>query len=118
MFFDIAALLIQVTGALLLISTEETDPEFRTKVARGRDIAMAGVTLQIIAFAFFCLICIRFHITSRKYKRDQAATAGNDKFGVASDSTGQIYNPRWWWLLYTIEAACLLVLVSGQLLVT
>jgi hypothetical protein len=112
-FFDIAALLIQVTGALMLVNTPDTDPDYRKKITTGRDIATAGVTLQIVAFGIFCIVCIRFHITSLKYKKQQISGSSSDKFGVSSDTTGKTYKPRWWWLLYTIEGACLLVLVRS-----
>jgi uncharacterized membrane protein YqjE len=99
---DILALLLQVVGAVLLAGTDRTDPDAAENLQRGKDLGMAGVTLQIIAFGLFSVVTLRFHFVS---KRIDPAYAANNK-------ARHNLNKDWAPLLNVINASCLLILVS------
>ncbi|KAH7311376.1 RTA1 like protein-domain-containing protein [Stachybotrys elegans] len=101
--FDIMALLLQVIGAVLLAGTDRADPDALENLQRGKDLGMAGVTLQIIAFGFFSIVTVRFHFVSRRI--DPAYAASNkSQHNLNKDCTA---------LLNVINISCLLILIRS-----
>ncbi|KAK3940383.1 RTA1 like protein-domain-containing protein [Diplogelasinospora grovesii] len=113
--FDIFALFLQLVGAVIVSSTQVTDTDAVSKLNRGKDIAMAGVTLQIIAFGFFSIIAARFHFTSTRFiddmKRRVQAVPG-DKFMSLEGSTRK-FRADWRRLLYAVNISCIMVLIRS-----
>ncbi|KAL3468547.1 RTA1 like protein-domain-containing protein [Aspergillus heterothallicus] len=65
--FDILALLLQLVGALMITSGNGTSQEDIDTFNRGRNLALGGVILQIIAFGIFTIAAIRFNFTSKRF---------------------------------------------------
>lgn len=96
-----------------MTSTEPTDENAQKRSNLGRDLAMAGVILQLIGFGMFTFVAARFHFTSRRFTNDfkqRLQPVGGDKT-VAVDH-GRTYNPNWRRLLYAVNVACAMILVS------
>jgi hypothetical protein len=112
--FDILALVAQVIGAIMLTSVDATDADAASKLNLGKDIAMAGVILQLVAFGLFTIVAIRFHFTSKRFTNDfkerLQPVAGN-KYVSIEGRAGK-FNPNWRRLLYAVNGACALILVS------
>jgi xanthine/uracil permease len=112
--FDILALFLQLIGAVIVSGTQPTDSDAQTKLKRGKDIALAGVTLQIIAFGLFSIIAVRFHFTSKRFIDDynrRFRTGPGEKLG-SLEGTPEKFRPAWRSLLYAVNTACLMILVS------
>ncbi|KAF4971139.1 hypothetical protein FSARC_1972 [Fusarium sarcochroum] len=101
--FDIVSLLLQVIGAVLLASTNSTDPDAANKLQRGKYLGLAGVTLQIIAFSFFFIVTLRFHIVSRRVD-PEFATSNRAHYKLNED---------WPTFLNVIKIPCLLILIRS-----
>ncbi|EOO04454.1 putative rta1 domain protein [Phaeoacremonium minimum UCRPA7] len=113
--FDVVALLLQLIGAVMISGTSPTDKNAKDKLHRGRDIAMVGVTLQIIAFGLFSIIAARFHFTSRQFRKileQKVQTAEGSKFVTMPGSTKK-FNPNWRRMLYVVNISCLLIMVRS-----
>jgi hypothetical protein len=112
--FDIVALLAQVTGAVILATTEPDEPNGPATLNKGKTIAMVGVVLQLVAFGLFTVVAVRFHFTSKRFADDfkqrlQAVPGG--KY-VSVEGHAQKFNPNWWRLLYAVNISCAMILVS------
>jgi hypothetical protein len=112
--FDILSLFLQLIGAVLVTSTQVTDDNAAQKLQRGKDIAIGGVTLQIIAFGFFTIAAVRFHFTSPAFKAElekHFQPVPGDKRHVTMDGISRPFRPNWRALLYVVNVSCLLILV-------
>lgn len=110
----------QVIGAIMLTSTEPTDPDALTKMNRGKTIAMVGVILQLVAFGLFTVVAARFHFTSKRFTDDfkqRVQAVPGDKY-VTLEGNARKYNPNWRRLLYAVNIACAMILVRGDSLAT
>lgn len=98
----------------MVTTTETTEPDAAAKLNRGKDIAMSGVIVQLVAFGLFTVVAARFHFTSRRFtydfKQRLQATPGD------KDVTGEVwarkFNPNWRRLLYAVNISCAMILVS------
>jgi hypothetical protein len=111
--FDIFALLLQLIGAVIVSGTKPGVDNYKEKVNRGRDIALAGVTVQIIAFGLFSFVAVRFHFTSKRFVADlQRRYKSNpgDKL-VTLEGSDKKFRPHWRGLLYAVNISCILILV-------
>lgn len=118
--FDIAALLLQLVGAVMIAGTSITDSNYLDKVHRGKYIALAGVSVQILAFGLFSIIAVRFHIVARRFKDDlqkRLQPVPGEKFVTVEGIEGRKLRPNWEALLYIINISCALIMVrySGAL---
>ena len=113
--FDILSLLLQLVGAVRISDTQPTDLDASQKLNRGKDIALVGVTLQIVAFGFFTLVAVRFHLVSKRFKQQLAqrfqATPGNKYVTIEGNS--RRFKPNWEAMLYALNTSCLLILVRS-----
>ncbi|KAI0180842.1 RTA1-domain-containing protein [Hypoxylon sp. FL1284] len=112
---DVVALLVQLIGAVLVSSTKATDENAADKLKLGKDIALAGLALQIAAFGLFTIVAARFHFTSRRFEassRSRVETGGSDNAGFVERSTQKI-NPNWKRLLYAVNISCALILIRS-----
>jgi len=91
-----------------------TDADAATKLQRGKDIALAGVTTQIVAFGLFSFVAFRFHFTSKQFKaqlESRYQTTPGEKF-VTIQGRAQKFKPNWRGMLYAVNATCALILVG------
>lgn len=112
--FDIAALLLQLVGAVMIAGTSITDPNYLDKVHRGKYIALAGVSVQILAFGLFSIIAVRFHIVAKRFKNDlqkRLQPVPGEKFVTVEGIEGRKLRPNWEALLYIINISCALIMV-------
>ncbi|KAI0881950.1 RTA1-domain-containing protein [Annulohypoxylon maeteangense] len=113
--FDIVALLVQLIGAVSVSSTQATDEDAMNKLKIGKDIALAGLGIQMAAFGLFTVIAARFHFTSQRFVaglswRLEEVDGGKAVF--VRGSTRKI-NPNWRHLLYALNASCILILIRS-----
>ena len=98
----------------MITGTQVTDTDAAGKLQRGKDIALTGVALQIVAFGLFSFIAIRFHFTSKRFKADlerRFLKAEGDKY-VTFEGSPRRFKPNWRAMLYVVNISCLLILVS------
>ncbi|KAL5003688.1 RTA1 like protein-domain-containing protein [Aspergillus recurvatus] len=65
--FDIGALMLQLVGAVMITSGNGNSQDDIDTFNRGRDLALVGVVVQIVAFALFTIAAIRFNFTSKNF---------------------------------------------------
>ena len=112
--FDIFALFLQLIGAVMVTGTQVTDANAAEKLQKGKDLALVGVTLQIVAFGLFSFIAVRFHFTSKRFKAElerRFQKVEGDKF-VTFEGSARRFKPNWRAMLYVINVSCLLILVG------
>lgn len=114
--FDILSLIVQLIGAVAVSSTKATDENAANKLKIGKDVALIGLALQIVAFGLFTIVAARFHFTSQRFEtklqsRLEDADRGRSVFVKGSSRK---INPQWRRLLYAINVSCVLILVSRQ----
>ncbi|KAI1769183.1 RTA1-domain-containing protein [Hypoxylon sp. FL1150] len=113
--FDVAALLVQLIGAVLVSTTQVTDNNAANKLNLGKNIALAGLAIQIAAFGLFTIIAVRFHFTSRQFEaslRSKYEDGGSGSAVVVKGSSQKI-NPNWRRLLYAINVSCGFILIRS-----
>lgn len=111
---DVVALLLQLVGAVMIAGTSPTDTDAKDKLKRGKDIALAGVTVQIVGFGLFSVIAARFHFTSKHFKDDlqkRLQPVPGEKM-VTVPGLDRKFRPNWEVLLYAVNLSCALILVS------
>ncbi|KAL5043507.1 hypothetical protein BDW71DRAFT_210179 [Aspergillus fruticulosus] len=64
---DIGALMLQLIGAVMITSGNGNSQDDIDTFNRGRDLALEGVVVQIVAFGLFTMAAIRFNSTSKKF---------------------------------------------------
>lgn len=115
--FDIAALFLQLVGAVMIAGTSITDPNYLDKVHKGKYIALAGVSVQILAFGLFSIIAVRFHIVAKRFKADverRLRPVPGEKFVTVEGIEGRKLRPNWEMLLYAVNISCALIMVSKK----
>lgn len=113
--FDIAALLLQLVGAVMIAGSSITDPNYLDKVHKGKWIALAGVSVQILAFGLFSIIAVRFHIVAKRFKADlerRLQSIPGEKYVTVEGIEGRKLRPNWEMLLYAVNISCALIMVS------
>ena len=112
---DILALFTQLIGAVLIAGTQVTDKDAVTKLQRGKDIALIGVSIQIGAFGLFTVVAARFQFTSKRFKKDleKRWTRASDARKVMVNGCPRPINPNWVAMLWAINASCLLIMVRN-----
>ncbi|ERT01853.1 RTA1 domain protein [Sporothrix schenckii 1099-18] len=113
--FDIFALFLQLIGAVIISGTQVTTPNAASKLKTGKDVALAGVSMQIGAFGLFTIIAARFHFTSRRFVADlerRFRTVPGGKF-VTFEGSERRFKPRWRTLLYAINFSCAMIIVRS-----
>ncbi|KAJ5113736.1 RTA1 like protein-domain-containing protein, partial [Penicillium angulare] len=110
--FDIVALLLQLSGAVLISSASPGDPDSVDKANKGKGIAMAGVIIQLIAFGLFSVAAVRFNFTSKRFSKElgqRYETVGEKEYII----DGRIRNKHWPALLRVVNLTTLLILVRS-----
>lgn len=114
--FDIAALMLQLVGAVMIAGTSITDSNYLEKVHRGKYIALSGVSVQLLAFGLFSVIAVRFHIIAKRFKESVqkrlTRIPGDEKYVTVEGIEGRKLRPNWEMLLYAINISCALIMVS------
>lgn len=116
MGFDIFALLLQLIGAVMISATQVTDKNAKDKLTKGKDIANAGVTLQIAAFGLFTFVAARFHFVSKRFRaslESKFVPVPNSKF-VTMEGDERRFRPKWRLLLYVVNLSCIMIVVSSS----
>ncbi|PSR90400.1 putative RTA1 domain protein [Coniella lustricola] len=112
--FDIAALFLQLVGAVMIAGTSITDPNYLAKVHKGKNIALAGVSVQLLAFGLFSVIAARFHMIAKRFKADvqkRLHPVPGEKYVTVDGLDGRKLRPNWEWLLYVVNFTCALIIV-------
>ena len=110
--FDIIALLLQLVGAVMITSSNGSSQDDIDSFERGRDLALGGVIVQIIAFGIFTIAAIRFNFTSRAFVKGihEALPMQNEGDSVASLQE-KPRNENWQQLLHAVNLSTILILV-------
>jgi hypothetical protein len=95
--------MLQMVAAVLISGTDPTDSDAKKKINLGKDLGLAGVSVQLAGFGLFSISAVRFHFASRKLDGD-FARMNMTKHGI---------NKEWSTLLLVVNASCLLILVSS-----
>lgn len=98
----------------MIAGTAITDSNYLDKVHRGKYIALAGVSVQILAFGLFSIIAVRFHIIAKRFKADlqkRLVPIPGEKFVTVDGIDGRKLRPNWEALLYIINISCALIMV-------
>ncbi|KAI1106915.1 RTA1-domain-containing protein [Jackrogersella minutella] len=113
--FDIIALFVQLIGAVSVSGTRATDKDAANKLKIGKDVALAGLGIQMAAFGLFTIIAARFHFTSQRFVQSLnwrlEETDGGRAVFVKGSS--QKINPNWRRLLYAVNVSCILILIRS-----
>lgn len=112
--FDIAALFLQLVGAVMIAGTAITDPNYLEKVHKGKNIALAGVSVQILAFGLFSIIAARFHVIAKRFKENvqkRLHPIPGEKYVTVDGLDGRKLKPNWELLLYVVNFSCALIIV-------
>jgi hypothetical protein len=109
--FDIVALLLQLGGAVLITSADGTSSDAKDKFDRGRNIALIGVIVQMVAFGLFSLAAFRFNFTSKRFAKpvdEQFEMLASNDAGPG----GREKSANWNALLRVVNFSTLMILVS------
>ncbi|KAF7928671.1 uncharacterized protein EAE98_005727 [Botrytis deweyae] len=117
---DILALLLQLIGVVRITSIDITSADAQSKLSKGKNIALAGVAIQMACFGLFSIIAIRFNFTSRRFTSEfqRRITLPNDsesKDGkyVMIDRAEKKLKPNWQALLHVVNITCVLILIRS-----
>ncbi|KAI1144610.1 RTA1-domain-containing protein [Hypoxylon sp. FL0543] len=112
---DIVALLVQLIGAVSVSSTQATDEDAENKLKIGKDVALAGLAIQMGAFGLFTVIAARFHFTSQRFEANLKWRLDEVDGGKAVfvKGTSKKLNPNWRHLLYALNISCILILIRS-----
>ncbi|KAL4920930.1 RTA1 like protein-domain-containing protein [Aspergillus aurantiobrunneus] len=110
--FDIAALMLQLIGAVMITSGNGTSQEDINTFNRGRDLALVGVVVQIVAFGIFTIAAIRFNFTSKAFVK-----AGNEPLQAQNEFSMVVQDkPRksdWQYLLRAVNFSTAMILIRS-----
>lgn len=115
--FDIAALMLQLIGALMITAGDGTSKEDLDTFNRGRDLALVGVIVQIAAFGLFTIAAIRFNFTSKAFIKAASVSSapaynyGNDSFNMTMQDKPR--NSDWQHLLRAVNLATVMILIRS-----
>ena len=110
---DIAALFVQLIGALIVSSTQVTDSDAAEKLDRGKKIVLIGLGVQLACFGFFAIVATRFHFVSRRFREDflrRIGSAPGEKHFIVDNKTRR-FDINWPLLLAFVNISSLLILV-------
>ncbi|KAJ5666744.1 RTA1 like protein-domain-containing protein [Penicillium macrosclerotiorum] len=110
--FDIFALLLQLSGAVMISSASPGDPDGINKLDKGKEIAQAGVIIQLIAFGLFSMAAIRFNFTSKRFSEsldERYTNVGEKEYMI----DGIVKKRHWPALLRVVNITTLLILVRS-----
>ncbi|KAK9241861.1 RTA1 like protein-domain-containing protein [Lipomyces tetrasporus] len=112
---DIFALFLQLVGAVLVSGTKPNDSDAHKKLSTGKDIALAGLAVQIICFGLFSIIAIRFNFVWKQFDGEFQGKVGQEdgqKYFIVS-GTGRKLKMHWQSLLLVLNITCVLILVRS-----
>jgi hypothetical protein len=109
--FDIVALLLQLGGAVLVTSADDASSDSKGKFDTGRNIALIGVIVQLIAFGLFSIAAFRFNFTSKRFAKPVGEQFEMlESLGARPGGPGKSAN--WNALLRVVNFSTLMILVS------
>ncbi|KAK9365304.1 RTA1 like protein-domain-containing protein [Lipomyces kononenkoae] len=114
---DIVALLLQLGGAVLVSGTQPTQSNVQQRIQTGKNIALAGLAIQIACFGFFSIIALRFHFISKQFDKRLAdkttdETTEDEKYIMVNETQRKVLK-NWRPLLRVINVACILILIRS-----
>ncbi|KKK16093.1 hypothetical protein P175DRAFT_0426608 [Aspergillus ochraceoroseus IBT 24754] len=110
--FDILALLLQLAGVVFITSGNGESKDAIDQFNRGRDLAIGGVALQLVAFGIFTVAAIRFNFTSKKFIQsapEQLEAQTDLAFSVENKPT----EASWPSLLRVVNLTTLMILIRS-----
>lgn len=114
-FCDVLALLLQLVGALMLSSTDASDTNAQSKIDRGKNIALTGTVVQLVAFGLFAFVAVRFNFTSRRFENlvhdTNIGIDGLSNMQEEEQHRPKPRNPNWRALLRVVNITSGLILV-------
>ncbi|KAL5343453.1 RTA1 like protein-domain-containing protein [Aspergillus crustosus] len=110
--FDVVALLLQLVGALMITSGNGTSQDDIDTFNRGRDLALVGVIVQIVAFGIFAVAAVRFNFTSKRFiKSASEPLVGGDDFNLSVQDKPR--KPDWRPLLRAVNFSTIMILIRS-----
>ncbi|PQE31002.1 hypothetical protein CJF32_00006039 [Rutstroemia sp. NJR-2017a WRK4] len=115
---DIVALLLQLSGAIKFTSIDPSTPNAQSEIESGRNVALAGVSVQLACFGLFTIIAGRFNFTSKQVAKDFTRTEVHEmhetgQYMVVDGSGGKKLKRNWKALLRVVNGTCALILVRS-----
>ncbi|KAK9375621.1 RTA1 like protein-domain-containing protein [Lipomyces chichibuensis] len=114
-FCDIVALFLQLVGAVIVSGTQPTDPDAKSKLSRGKDIAIAGLAVQLLCFGLFSIVAIRFNFISKQFNKefeDKIGSVKGEKYFTVASSNRKL-KKNWKALLRVVNIVCVLILIRS-----
>ncbi|KAL4926809.1 RTA1 domain-containing protein [Aspergillus undulatus] len=112
--FDVAALMLQLIGAVMITSGDGTSQEDIGNFNRGQDLALVGVIVQIVAFGVFTVAAIRFNFTSKAFVKAAPESLQGDADGeFAMGVHDKPRNPKWPHLLRVVNFSTIMILIRS-----
>ncbi|KAK9357768.1 RTA1 like protein-domain-containing protein [Lipomyces starkeyi] len=112
---DIVALLLQLAGAVIVSGTQPTDPDAKSKLSRGKDIAITGLATQLLCFGLFSIVAIRFNFISKQFDKEFEERVGgvqDEKYFTVNSSNRKL-KKNWKALLRVMNIVCTLILIRS-----
>ncbi|CEL02901.1 hypothetical protein ASPCAL04064 [Aspergillus calidoustus] len=110
--FDIFALFLQLVGAVMITSGNGSSQDDIDTFNRGRNLALAGVIVQIVAFGIFTIAAVRFNFTSKRFASGAPEPLyGADEFAMAVQDKPRKAN--WPVLLRVVNISTAMILIRS-----
>ncbi|KAL2822151.1 RTA1 like protein-domain-containing protein [Aspergillus cavernicola] len=112
--FDVIALFLQLIGAVMITSGNGTSQDDIDSFNRGRDLALIGVIVQIVAFGIFTIAAVRFNFTSKKFlKAAPQPLYPQDQDDFALQVQDKPRKTEWQSLLRVVNLSTVMILIRS-----
>ncbi|KAL4901449.1 hypothetical protein BDW74DRAFT_83610 [Aspergillus multicolor] len=116
--FDVVALMLQLIGAVMITAGNGDSQDDIDTFNRGRDLALVGVVVQIVAFGLFTIAAIRFNFTSKRFHDRTTAHAplegeGHEQEGFAMGVQDKPRKSDWPHLLRAVNFSTIMILIRS-----
>jgi hypothetical protein len=103
-----------MVGAIMITSISTGDADAKSKANRGKAVAEIGVAVQLICFGLFSIIAVRFHFTSKRFKKsfDERHNVDEGKFFTLEDGNRKL-KTSWQTILLVTNFTSVCILVCG-----
>ncbi|KAL3477754.1 RTA1 like protein-domain-containing protein [Aspergillus californicus] len=114
--FDVVALFLQVVGAIMITSGNGASQDDIDTFNRGRDLALIGVIVQIVAFGIFTIAAVRFNFTSKRFLKaapQPLFSPDQDADGFALQVQDKPRKAEWQYLLRAVNFSTIMILIRS-----